>query len=272
MTVAQLQGKEIELTAAHRVRACIDEVVAVGVGLDEMHDVNEESFSTKRQKMPAEPADDRTRQRVEAPDEQPVVDGALPAAVEPRLDREPFGDDPHVRERVEEAPELADAEFHQHRRRLMFEPHVHQLRQRVQPRNPVVHLNDGFAIRSEHTAALLDQALGVSGVLNDSMRIHEGEPVVGGRQVLAVGDFEMALEALLREVGARELDGGWRDVDAGDIGSASGKTGEVDGGAATDVENRTPAVAVKVDEPAQVVQLLEMIPVEIVEELARTGR
>ena len=82
----------------------------------------------------------------------------------------------------------------------------------------------------------------------------------------------MALEALLREVGARELDGGRRDVDAGDIGSASGKTGEVDGGAATDVENRTPAVAVKVDEPEQVVQLLEMIPVEIVEELARTGR
>src|SRR6266513_133971 len=207
MTVAQLQGKEIELTAAHRVRACIDEVVAVGVGLDEMHDVNEETFSTKRQKMPAEPADDRTRQRVEAPDEQPVV-----------------------------------------------------------------HLNDGFAIRSEDTAALVDQAFGLSGVLNDSMRIHEVEPVVGERQALAVGDFEMALEALLREVGARELDGGRRDVDAGDIGSASGKTSEVDGGAATDVENRTPAVAVKVDEPAQVVQLLEMIPVEIVEELARTGR
>src|SRR5258705_8304776 len=106
MTVAQLPGKELELTAAHRVRACIDEVVAVRVGLDEMHDVIEESFSTKRQKMPAEPADDRPRQRVEAPDEQPVVDGALPAAVEPRLDREPFGHDPHVRERVEEAPEL----------------------------------------------------------------------------------------------------------------------------------------------------------------------
>jgi hypothetical protein len=129
-----------------------------------------------------------------------------------------------------------------------------------------------FATRFQYTPALVDQPFGVRSVLNDSMRVHEVEPIVGKRQVLAIGDFEMASKCLLCEVGARELDGGRCDVDAGDIGSAFRKTGKVDGGPATDVENRTPAVAVKVDEPEQVVQLLEMIPVEIVEELARTGR
>ena len=48
--------------------------------------------------------------------------------------------------------------------------------------------------------------------------------------------------------------------------------GEIDAGAAADFENRSAAVAVKVHEPQQMMELLEMILVEIVEEAARADR
>ena len=80
------------------------------------------------------------------------------------------------------------------------------------------------------------------------------------------------METLLGEVGAGQLDGGRSKIDADDLGPSPGETGEVDGRAAPDIENRTPAVAVKVHKPGQVVQLLEMIRVEIGEKSFRTGR
>ena len=55
-------------------------------------------FRAERQQVPAEAADQRARQRVERADEQAVVDRPLPAAVQPRLHREPLGHDPHVAE------------------------------------------------------------------------------------------------------------------------------------------------------------------------------
>ncbi len=55
-------------------------------------------------------------------------------------------------------------------------------------------------------------------------------------------------------------------------GAALGEPREVDAGAAADFENRSAAVAVKVDEPQQVMELFEMILVEIVEEAARSDR
>ena len=87
--------------------------------------------------------------------------------------------------------------------------------------------------------------------------------------MLAVCDLESAPKPLLREVGARQLDGGWGEIDAGDLGAALRKPGEVDAGAAADFKNRSAAIAVKVHEPEQVMQLFEMILVEIVEEAAR---
>src|SRR5207244_11666311 len=45
--------------------------------------VNVFLFPAERQQMPAESANERSRQRVERADEQPVVDRALPAAVQP---------------------------------------------------------------------------------------------------------------------------------------------------------------------------------------------
>ena len=136
----------------------------------------------------------------------------------------------------------------------------------------VVDLKDGLAARLQHAAALVDQPLRVGGVLHDAVRVHQIEGVVGKRQLLAVGDLERAAQPLLREVGARQLDRRRREIDAGDVGAAFGEPREIDAGAAADFEDRRPAVAVEVDEPQQVVQLLEVILVEIVEEPARSDR
>ena len=56
------------------------------------------------------------------------------------------------------------------------------------------------------------------------------------------------------------------------IGAAFGEPRQIDAGAAADFENRAAAIAVEVDEPQQMVQLLEMILIEIVEEPARSDR
>ena len=56
------------------------------------------------------------------------------------------------------------------------------------------------------------------------------------------------------------------------VGAAPGEPREIDAGAAADFENRSAAVAVEVDEPQQVMQLLEMVLIEIVEEPARADR
>jgi len=77
-------------------------------------------------------------------------------------------------------------------------------------------------------------------------------------------------QALLFEVLAGELDGRRRHVHAGDLGAAPGEARKVHAGPAADVKNRSAAIAVKVHEPEQVMELFEMILVEIVEEAART--
>ena len=56
------------------------------------------------------------------------------------------------------------------------------------------------------------------------------------------------------------------------VGAALGEPREIDAGAAADFENRSAAVAVKVHEPQQVMELFEMILIEIVEKPARADR
>ena len=51
--------------------------------------------------------------------------------------------------------------------------------------------------------------------------------------------------------------------------AAAGETRQIGAGAAADFEHRPPAVAVEIDEPEQVVQLLEVILIEIGEEARR---
>ena len=76
------------------------------------------------------------------------------------LDRESLGHDLHLAEAAQQPAELADAELEQHRRVLVLEADLHQLRQRVQPRNPVVDLENRLAARLEDAAALVDQPCG----------------------------------------------------------------------------------------------------------------
>src|SRR3989442_4030911 len=102
-------------------------------------------FATEREQMPPKPTDDRTRQDVEGADEDTVVQRALPAAMKPRFHRKPLRHDRHRAKAAQEPPEFADAELEQYRRALVLEPHVHQLRERVEPRPAVVHLKDRLA-------------------------------------------------------------------------------------------------------------------------------
>jgi len=90
--------------------------------------------------------------------------------------------------------------------------------------------------------------------------------------VLAVGDLEGAAEPLLLEVRPSQLDRRGREVDAGDRRAAPCETREVDAGAAADLQNRSAPVAVKSDEPKQVMQLLEVVLIEVVEKPAGANR
>src|SRR3989442_1130879 len=117
--------------------------------------------------MPAEPADERARQRVEGADERGVVHRPFPSAMQARFHRKAFGYDVNLTKSTEETAELAGAELEEHRRVLVL---------------------------------------------------------------------------------------------------------EADPGATADVENRSTAIAVKVHQPNQMMQLLEVVPVEVVEEPTRSRR
>src|SRR5262245_26754532 len=104
------------------------------------------------------------------------------------------------------------------------------------------------------------------------MAINEVKSTVGKRQPLAIGDHESADQPVVVEVLAREPGRRRGEIDAGQAGAARREASQVDAGAAADFENRSPAVAVKVDEPEQVMELFEMILIEIVEEPARADR
>ena len=98
------------------------------------------------------------------------------------------------------------------------------------------------------------------------MSEHQVERGIRKRQLLAVGHLELARESLLIEIRSREMDGRWREVDAGHACATFGKPGEVDAGAAPHVEHAAAAIAVEIHEPQQMVKLFEMVLVEIVEE------
>src|SRR5438445_10476661 len=95
--------------------------------------------------MPSEAADHDSRKEIERAHEQPVVNRPLPAAVKARLHRKPLRYDPNLAKWRQEPPELADAELQHDRRVLVFEAHFHQLRESIQPRPPVIDLEDRLA-------------------------------------------------------------------------------------------------------------------------------
>src|SRR2546428_8726864 len=145
-------------------------------------------LTAERQQVPSEPSHNGARQQVERADEQPVVEGSFPAAVEARLYRKPLGHDPDVSKIADEPSKLGNAEFQQGWRVLMLEPDLHQLRQRIQPGDPVIDLKDGLPTRFEHATTLVDEPLRICCVLDDAVRIDHVEEVICKRQVLAVAD------------------------------------------------------------------------------------
>ncbi len=154
----------------------------------------------------------------------------------------------------------------------MLEAHLHQLRERVQPGDAVVHLEQRLAARLEHPAHLVHERLRIGRVLHDAVREHVVEGVAGKRQLFAVGDAQVAGQSLLLEVGLRQRDGRRREIDAGADGAALGEARQVDRGTAPDLEHRLAAIAVEIDQPQQVMQLFEVILVQILEEPARPDR
>ncbi len=172
----------------------------------------------------------------------------------------------------QEPSELGDAELEKHRRIIVLQADVHELRQRIEPRDTVVHLKDRVAAGFQHPTALTNQLCGIRGVLNDPMRVDQVEGAVRKWQMLAVGDEELALKRLLLEIRLREADRGRGQVDARHACASPGKPGQVHARAAPDLEDPAAAVAFEVHEPEQVVELLEMVLIEVVEESARADR
>src|SRR5438552_13156163 len=222
--------------------------------------------------MPAKAADERARQRVERPHEEAVVDRSLPSAVEPRLHRKPPGHYPPVAETGQQPPEFGDAELQQHRRIVVLEADLHELRQRVEPRNPVINLKNRLAAGLQDAAALFDQPAWIARVLDNPVGVYQVKAVVGKRQVFAVGHLEGTGEPLLLEIRPGQLNRRGCQVDAGDRCAAARETREVDARAAADLQNRSAPIAVKSDEPEQVMQLLEVVLIEVVEKPAGANR
>ena len=92
------------------------------------------------------------------------------------------------------------------------------------------------------------------------------------RKMFAIGDFESSTKSLLRKVGPRQLDGRRRQIHAGNLRAAFRKPRQIHAGATADLENHSSAVAVKPDEPEQVMKLFEMVRVEIIEKTSTPDR
>jgi hypothetical protein len=192
--------------------------------------------------------------------------------MQPRPHRESFWHDADLIEPRQDPPELADAELEKHGRLIVLQADLHELRECIEPRDPVVHLKDRVAAGFQDPTTLTNQPCGIRSVLNDPVRVDQIEGAVREWQVLAVGDEELAAKRLLLEIRLRETDRGRGQIDACDACASPGKPGQIYASAASDLEDPQPAVAFEVHEPEQVVELLEMVLIEIVEESARPDR
>jgi len=186
--------------------------------------------------------------------------------VQPRFHGKTLRHDAHVPEATQEPPKLADAELEQDWRILVFQRHLHQLREGVQPRHPVVDLENRVAARLEDAPALGDEALRVRRVLDDAVRVDQIEGLVRKRQVLSAGDLKVAGQPLLLKIGFGELDGGRGHIDPARQGASAREPRQIDGGAAAHLEDPLPRVSVEANESRQVMEFLEVVLVEVVEE------
>src|SRR5262245_61792498 len=121
--------------------------------------------------------------------------------------RESLLDNSHLAETLQQPSKLANAVLEEHGRVLVFQRDLHQLRERIQPGDPVVHLENGLTARLQNPPAFIDEPLRVRRVLDDAVRVYQIERVVRKWQLLAICLAKIALKPLLLEVRLREGDG-----------------------------------------------------------------
>src|SRR6187397_747658 len=180
------------------------------------------------EEMPPVALHPAARQRVEGADEERVERDALPSLVEAALHREPLEDQADVRESVNRLAKLARAVLPEHRRVLVLEIHLHQLRQGVEPRHAVVDLEHGLPAWLQDSPDFLRKLPAVPGVLDDPMCEDEVEVVVGKRQALAVGHQQPCRQALVREILPRKVNRRLRHVHSRHASAAAGEAHEID--------------------------------------------
>jgi len=178
----------------------------------------------------------------------------------------------HLVEPDQKPPELTNAELEQDGRVIVLELHVHDLRERIQPGQAIVDLKHCLATGLEDTTALADQLPRIGGVLYDAVRIDEIERRVGTRKLFSVGDAELCVQTLLFEVRSSQIDRRRSDIDAGDDCAAPCKPRQVHSGSASHFEHAAAGISLEVDQPQQMMELLEVILIEVFEETARSDR
>ena len=104
------------------------------------------------------------------------------------------------------------------------------------------------------------------------MRVDEVECPIFERQHLSVRHAQRRWQLLEPEVLAGQNDRRIRDVDAGGTGAAADEPHQIDTRATTHFEHAPAAVPVEVDEPQQVMELVEMVVIEIGKEPRRSDR
>jgi hypothetical protein len=216
--------------------------------------------------MPSETPDERSRQRIEGADEKRIEERSFPSAVQARFHRKAFLDNPNFTKSAQQLPELTRTVLQQDWSVFMLQRHLHQLRQRIQPRDAVIHLKHGLAAGLQDPPALVDELLRVRRVLHNAVGIYQIERLVGKWKPFSVCFAKIRLQPLLFEILLRQRDCRRREIDARDGRTTAGEPRQIRARAATHLQNLTARIAVEGDETKQVVKFFEMILIEIGEE------
>ena len=108
-------------------------------------------------------------------------------------------------------------------------------------------------------------------VLQDTVRVRHVEVRVFERERLAVAlpEVSLAAQTVQLEIGPGQRDRLWCEVNPGDVGPAPGESHEVGSYATAHFQKPLAAKPIKIDQPRQVVQLVETIVIEVVKEPER---
>src|ERR1051326_4953217 len=127
-----------------------------------------------------------------------------------------------------------------------------------------------YAARLEHAMQLADRAGSIGCVMQDAIRINHIEAPVAERQVLAVGDHEIAVSAVKTETMTCNLDRAWREIDPGAARPATRELQQVRAHAATNLQQLRAAKLVEAHHPRHPCGILVItIALDLVEKLAR---